>query len=304
MQELVNLPSPLKNFRIIFLVVIYRAACAFCLLFLVACTDDRHESPSSSLFSHSSGSCTRCKEFFSFKNLSLTRIDGSNIKLRIYADRVIGRPRMGRLVMFENYDEIYLNHLIAEQPQKSKVVNFDLQSIVKAFNVFDDGNQGDQVQPEEESLLGEGTIGDTGISTRNHRMSRILVDNISINMKPNNQRLIVLTADHAKMVINSSLIKFERNVNLKAAKCVLTSPVAMWSSKYTGLFLPEIYKLNGKTHKPNAFYQVTHKGRCIMIKPPPFVEYVDMLDTAEDKLFETLPPNIRLLFGFVGLPLQ
>lgn len=176
-------PATLQPFlkraiRIVILLAIYRTVLAFCILFLAACTVDSDESPSPSPVQLSSGSCASCKQFFSFKNLSLTHIDGSSILLRIYADTVIGRPRMGRLVMFENYDEIYLNHLIFEQPQKGKVVNLDLQSLVKAFRAFGDGNQGDQGQSAEEAS------GDIEVSPGKHRMSRMLVDNISINMKP------------------------------------------------------------------------------------------------------------------------
>lgn len=242
------------------------------------------------------GNCINCQPFFSLKKISLTHVDGSGVLLRLSADTVLGRPRRGRLVTFYNYDEIYLEHLTIEQPLNSKIVKLDSSGIAKLFQAFEDGDSDSQNHSTEETAI------DIVTDPAKHSMSRMLVDEIKISLEPDRQQPIILTASHAKMGTDAAVIKFEQNVKLTAAKCSLLASVAIWSNEYSGLFLPDTYRLNGHKHSLGGFFQVSQTGRCIRVKPTPVIAYVDSLDKLEDKFFEALPMPMRLLFGVVGAP--
>jgi hypothetical protein len=95
-------------------------------------------------------------------------------------------------------------------------------------------------------------------------------------------------------------IRLEYNVKLTATHCRLAAPLAIWSAQHSGLYFPADYYMNGKNKTASGFLRVTSKGYCEQIIPAPPVEYVDMLETVENQLFQSLPLSVRLLFGFMG----
>jgi hypothetical protein len=251
----------------------------FCILVSVsACTDDNNEYPSNILELNSSQSQV-CRKSFTIKKLSLTHIEGSSVLFQLTADSVIDRPRTGKMAFFKNYYEIYLQNTVLDQPLKESVLKLDLKGIIKAVRKFDDeNNPGKKIKEVMPDFSG-------------CSLSRVLVDDIKINIKPAKRLPIVLIAGHAKMGADANIIKFEQNVNLTANKCKLSSQSAVWSDKFNGLFLPEIYTINGKKRAAGDFFKITQDGRCLRVRPAPVVEYLDMLEDVEDNLFNHVPLN-------------
>ena len=97
-------------------------------------------------------------------------------------------------------------------------------------------------------------------------------------------------------------MQFEGKVTLNATHCKISSEVAVWSSVYNGLFFSEPFRLNNKTNKRPAFFQITDTGKCQRISSVHDVEYVDKLDEVEDKIFESMPTSVQLIFGLMGSP--
>ncbi len=243
---------------------------------LSACTVDHDENPSN-LLEHNLNQFKVCRKTLSIKKLSLTHVVGSTVLFRLTADSVMDRPRTGQMAFFKNYYEIYLHNMVLDQPLKESVARLDLNGIVKAVRSFDDENN--QGKPIKESWL------DFSVCS----LSRVLVDDIRINITPTNRLPIVLIAGRAKMGTDAAMIKLEQNANLNAAKCKLSSQTAVWSNKYDGIFLPVAYTINGKKHAAGDFFKISREGRCLRVRPSPVVEYLDMLDEVDNELFIHLP---------------
>lgn len=262
--------------------ICYRIICVLftysILVFVSACTDNNYEYPPNVLKLNMNQSQV-CRKSFTIKKLSLTHIDGSTVLFRLTADSVIDRPRTGQMALFKNYYEIYLHNAVLDQPLNDSVLKLDLNGIVKAVRKFDDeNNPGKTIKEVMPDFLG-------------CSLSRVLVDDIRINITPAKRLPFFLIAGRAKMGADANIIKFEKNVNLNATKCKLSSQTAVWSNKYNGLFLPEAYTINGKKQRAGDFFKVSREGRCLRVRPTPVVEYLDMLEDFEDNLLNHVPLN-------------
>ena len=208
--------------------------------------------------------------------------------------------------MFSDYNEIILDNLTIEQPLKGGIANLDLEEILKVTRSLDDfkfdNNSDASKQPGGARVAGSTAIegNEAAPSLITQGTNRMLANNIMINLKPAHDKPIQLSANRAKMVADNLLVQFEQNVKLEARQCRLSAPMALWSSKHKGIFLPGAYRVNGKNRHSPAFFQITRQGRCVKVRSAPSVEYVDMLDTVESKLFATMPASLRILFGFLG----
>ncbi len=243
---------------------------------LYSCSDEIEETPANPLNLNLSN-FKNCRSSFSINKLSETHIDGSTLLFRLTADSAMDRPRSGEMVLFRNYYEIYLNNMVLDQPLKERFARLDMTSFDKAIRSLDDGN--DEAKPAKSNVL----------DFTECSLNRVLVDGVKINITPPNQSPIVLMAGRAKMGMDTTLIKFEQNVNLDAVKCKLSSQTAIWSNKYSGIFFPNTYVMNGITHKKGDFFQITKRGKCVKVLPTPSVEYLDMLDEVENNLSIQVP---------------
>jgi hypothetical protein len=237
--------------------------------------------------------CDYCNANFWVKNYVRTHFDGTFEPFNFKADELIKRQRKGRIMTFNDYDELYINGLLINQPLKTKIVKFDMNEMMSI-----DSNKltGDDNSDTNSKLVNQSTYQILG-----NRLNRILVDKVRINFKPNKKPPIVLTAKSAKMLTDTMIMRFEGDVVLEATKCKISSQVAVWSNVNNGLFLSEAYRYNNRTYKTPAFFQITDDGRCKKVRPTHRVEeYVDNLDIFENKLLESIPESTGLLFGLMG----
>lgn len=276
---------------------ICKAFSVFGFLLLIACTTNNDETPSE-IFDQKAGDvCNHCNVGFWVTKLTRTHIEGILERFKITADELTKRQRQGRFIQFIDYDELYLKVLTIDQPLNTKIVKFDMNEFIPltanetiSSTSFDDNSHANNnvVKQTDSKVLG-------------HSLSRVIIDKVTINFKPFKYQPVVLTANHAKMLTDTMIMQFEGNVTLEAAKCKISSEVAIWSNKYNGLFL-EAYQFNDKTYETPAFFQITDTGRCKRKRPVRVVEYDDKLDAIEDKLLASMPMSARLMFGLMGVP--
>ena len=254
-------------------------------LLLTACTPNNEESTTGIYERNAREKCKYCKADFWVAKLTRTHIEGTLERFKITADELTKRQRKGRIIEFANYDEFYFKSLTIDQPLNSKIVKFDMNEITLLMSF---GNN--QIVKETDAAV----LGNV--------LNRVLVDQIKINFKPSNpkKQSILLMANYAKMLTDTMTMRLEGNVTLDAAKCKISSEVAVWSNAYNGLFFSESFQFNNKTYEPSAFFQISDTGKCRKIRSIHDVEYVDKLDAIEDKIFESMPMSVQLLFGFLG----
>lgn len=235
------------------------------------------------------------------------QVEGSDVLLRLSAERATGQPRMGRLITFENYDELYLRQVQIDQPLKSQTVVLDFRSVANLFSEFsrsdeepDQGSSDTHNKPTD--TVAHEPVESIGSLLENHSMSRMLAEEVKINIQPAHRKPITLTAGRATMGTDATLMKFEQSMQLQAAHCQITSAMAIWSSQPPGLYLPIIYHINGKRHTRAGFYQISSTGHCKAITPTPVIRYVDWLDKVEEKMVEAMPPSLRMLFSVMDMP--
>lgn len=280
------------------MIVICRALSVCSILLLASCSDTHDENPTEPLERNADEECQHCNVSFWVTKLTRTHIEGTLERFKLTADKLIKRQRQGRFMQFINYDELYIKVLTIDQHLNTKIVKFDMNEIIPltsndtvALTSFDDNTRvsNNVVKQTESKVLG-------------NTLSRVLVDEVKINFKPPKYQPVVLTANHAKMLTDTMIMQFEGNVTLEAAKCKISSEVAIWSNKYNGLFFSEAYQFNDKTYETPAFFQITDTGRCKRKRPVRVLEYDDKLDAIEDKLLASMPMSARLMFGLMGAP--
>ena len=137
-------------------------------------------------------------------------------------------------------------------------------------------------------------------------LNRLLIDDLTINFKPDDLNLkpIVVTANHAAVLVDTMTMKFEGNVNIQSTSCNIQSDIALWSNIENGFYFPNGYKLNKKAFVYPAFFQLTKSGHCNRVKLLKEIQYIDHLDQVEDKFFQLMPPSVQLMFGLIGTPVN
>ena len=210
------------------------------------------------------------------------------------ANEISKRQRNGRIIKFVDYDEIYFKAVSIEQPLNTPLIKLDMRKITALAIPFSENRQSEPdpnnpAQSKSPILLG-------------NQLNRLLADGFSINFKPQNKPPIRISADSAGLLTETLVIRFAGNVVVKAAKCHISADFALWSNTYNGLYLPQGYRFNRKTFEKPAFFQITDTGKCQKTAAVQSVEYVDRLDQIEDTLFESMPPEVRMMYGFMGAP--
>ena len=267
-----------------------------CILTLVACNAHNEEDTVEVYKPTMSKDCKYCKSRFFATKFTLAHIDGTLQKFKMTAAELSIKQRKGRVVEFYDHDELFFKDLIIDQPLSTKIVKFDITEINSLMTIG--GNPGTNNQ----GIVVNQTAKQTGSEVLGNKLNRISGHDIKINFKPSSikNHPIVLTADSAKILTDTMTMRFEGKVTLDAAKCQLSSRVAVWSNSYNGLFFSESFQLNNKTFKPPAFFQITDTGKCQMVKSIKNVEYIDNLAIIEEKMLQSVPMSIQLLFGLLG----
>jgi len=256
------------------------------LLLLSGCSGDKPTEPAN-ISGQPNKTCQYCQASFSVSGYARTHTENNQIQYKLTAGELSKRPRNGRIVKFVSYDELSFQRLTIEQVLHGDIVKFDDMYDVVLITPAKD-------TPHSAQADGEMVLG--------NRLNRLLADDVRLTFLPPDRSAIVLTADHAKMLTDTMVIRFDGNVRISAKKCKIAADSAIWSSVESGLLLSSDYQYNSKTYEKPAFFQITSAGRCLRTKTTPQVEYVDQLDLLEDKLLETMPVSARLMFGLLMAP--
>ena len=270
---------------------------------MVACTTSNEENATEAFDRSVSKVCEHCNVSFWSKKFTRTHIEGDLVRFQITADELIMRRRKGRMIEFINYDELYFKGLAVVQPLNTKVVKFDMSEINILMALNDKQVTGNN---DDNSRMGKQIVKQPDAGGLGNTLSRVLVDEIKVNFKPSNSKnqTIALTANYAKILTDTMTMRFEGNVNLEAAKCKISSTVAVWSNVHNGLFFSQPFLFNKKLYQPPAFFQITDNGKCQRVRSIHDVEYADKLDAVEDKIFRSMPMSAQLIFGLLGSPTQ
>ncbi len=279
------------------MVVIYSVFSVCCILLLASCTTSNEENTTKIYDQKTGEGCKHCNVSFWVTKYARTHIEGPLERFKITADELTKKRRKGRMIEFINYDELYLKTLTINQSLNTKIVKFDMSEIALLTSSDDNLSADDTPRVDSNQIEKQ-----TDAELLGNSLSRVLADEVTINFNPSQNPPIVLTANYAKMLTDTMTMQFEGNVTLEAAKCRISSEVAVWSNEHNGLFFSESFQLNNKTYAPPAFFQITDAGKCQRVRSVHDVEYIDKLDAIEDKMFESMPMPIQLLFGLMGSP--
>ena len=240
--------------------------------------------------------CKYCKSRFAATKFTLAHIEGTLQKFKITAAELSIKRRKGRVVEFYNHDELFFKNLIIDQPLSTKIVTFDINEINSLMTL------GGNPITNNQGIIGNQTAKQAGSEVLGNKLNRISGHDIKINFKPTSikNQPIVLTADSAKILTDTMTMRFEGKVTLNAKKCKISSSVAIWSNSHNGLFFAEPFQLNNKTFKPPAFFQITDAGKCQRLPSIKNVDYIDNLAIIEEKILESVPMSMQLLFGLLG----
>ena len=245
-------------------------------------------------------------------NITRTHFDGSQIKLSFKIESLARRQRSGRIFAFNNYDEIYCKGLKLDQLLKSKMLKFEMDEINALL--LPQINQNESTYIDSHSVDFNLTEGNDGKSDNQFEtetilgslLNRLLIDDLTINFKPDDLNLkpIVVTANHAAVLVDTMTMKFEGHVNIQSTSCNIQSDIALWSNIENGFYFPNGYKIKKKTFVYPAFFQLTKSGHCNRVKLLKEIQYIDHLDQVEDKFFQLMPPSVQLMFGLIGTPVN
>jgi len=236
-------------------------------------------------------------------------MEGSLERFKLTADELTKRRRKGRMIEFHDYDELYFKGLTIDQFSNAETVSFAMGEVI-SLTPFSEGNSNVanemKLPGESDENLQMDQHAETPVDKKvlGNKLNRVLVDDVRINFKLPENQPIVLSADYAKILTDTMIIRFEGNVAVNAAKCRISSAVAIWSNEYNGLFFPEYYRFNNRSYSKPAFFQISNTGSCRSIRPVHVVEYADKLDAVEDEMLASMPESVRLIFGLMGATIQ
>lgn len=253
----------------------FRKALLCSAIFLNACspTDDTN-SNSESVY------CPLCSTSFNAKNFTRTHIDGNLAQFKLSTEEAIQRKRKGRIIEFINHQELYFRGLKLQQIINSNFVELNMKELI-LFPTSSNANS---------------TSSDNTLETQ---LNRVLIDDLSAKFIPSskNMKPIIIKADHSSILLETRVMKFERNFNIESENCNVFSELAFWSDIEKNFYIIAPYRLNGKTYKHDSFYKITSSGECQKLRLNKAAEYVDNLDIIENELLQTMPSSVQMLFG-------
>ena len=233
---------------------------------------------------------------FRVDKISIMKRQDNRILFSLSADKVIHRKRISKLFVYQNLKEIYMSGIkIDFYPYN----NISIRHKNIAIPVDDIGSiftsLGKPSTSIEEYLAGNADI-DLDL------LSRLLLEDLSINIHLPDNKNIVLTAKSTRINIDLENIVLEGHVKVITSdgKELLASQ-AVWSRKFNGIYLPDGHTLQNEQRKGKAFFAITTKGKFSRVWKCPNIEYVDLLEEREKDLYahlsKKMPAYARFMFG-------
>lgn len=228
---------------------------------------------------------------FHLESFSITRKDHNKVLFKFAADEIIHRKRRTKVFVYQNLKEINLSK-----------VRIDIYP----------------PNPEQNIMLFENisssiaSIGKPGISASEYLagssdpdldlLTRLLIEDITINIHLPKNKSLSLLASHAKINADFDNVVLHGEVKLTASdRTFLRSPLAVYSKKHNGIYLPDGYTFKNNYYKKKAFVKISEKGEILRQTKIPLIEYTDPIEEKEKifyaKISKNLPLHLRLMFG-------
>jgi hypothetical protein len=238
---------------------------------------------------------------FRVNKISIVTKEENRILFSLSADMIIHRKRISKLFVYQNLKEICMSGVMID------IYPYNMHSINKHKNIaipIDDigssfTSLGKPSTPIEEYLAGNA---DTDLDL----LTRLLLEDLSINIHLPDNKKIVLAARSARINVDLENIVLEGPVKVITSDGKeLYASEAVWSKKFNGIYLPDGYALQNEQHKGKAFFAINTKGEFSRIWKCPNIEYVDPLEEREKAFYANLskkmPASVRFMFG-MGIP--
>lgn len=238
---------------------------------------------------------------FSVENVSLLRKIGDKTCFSLIANKVVHRKRSSRLFYYENIKEIVVSDAnisiyecggLSNKASDSNAMLFDnIKCLATSF--------GKPPMSVEDYI--DTKMADKDLSI----MSRVIFENVSINMHWSNNSRMTITATNADLSADLENMIFTGSVEvIDASKRKFSSSKAVWSKKHRGIYFPEGYVSQNKEHRNGTLFSVNRKGEFFNMVTTA-IQYIDLVEKNEDEFYsrfiKKIPPPIRIM---LGLPLS
>jgi hypothetical protein len=238
---------------------------------------------------------------FRVNKISIVKKEDNRILFSLSADMIIHRKRISKLFVYQNLKEICMSGVMID------IYPYNMRSVNRHKNIaipIDDigssfTSLGKPSTPIEEYLAGNADI-DLDLLTR------LLLENLSINIHLPDNKKIVLAAKSARINVDLENIVLEGPVKVITSDGKeLYASEAVWSKKFNGIYLPDGYALQNEQHKGKAFFAINTKGEFLKVWKCPNIKYIDPLEEREKAFYANLskkmPASARFMFG-MGMP--
>lgn len=229
---------------------------------------------------------------FCVDKISITERKNKNIVFSLSAERIVHRKRISRLFVYQNLKEIFMRGVkIDIYPDNTHDNTHKVPlDVFSSFRFF-----GKPSTSMEDYLAGNVDI-DFDLLTR------LLIKDLSLNIHYLYGQKISINAESAIINADFENIVFEGPVkiilsdgrNLYAYK-------AVWSKKFSGIYLPNGYTFQNGYHKGKAFFIINTKGKFYKISSVPDIKYTDLIEEKEKVLYaqisKKMPPYLKFIFG-------
>lgn len=135
-------------------------------------------------------------------------------------------------------------------------------------------------------------------------LTRILVDDLSVNIHLPNRKKISLSGKNARLDVDFENIVLEGPANITASDGEeLTASEAVWSKRFNGIYLPKGYKLQGNYLKNQAFFILDKESRFSKVSRVPRINYKDLIEDKEEAFYASLSKKMPTYAKFLlGIP--
>ena len=221
------------------------------------------------------------------------QLDGALLPFSLHASELMIRLRRGRVMDFNQYQELYCKQLnivqtvdtplINLQPEVFKDINPDPQ-----FNAPTSDQAG--IADSAPALPAEQTVyGNT--------LNRVNADQLSLRFEVPKHAPVILTAKQAHLLTDNWMMRLRGDVSINARHCHIKSEQAVWSTSEQGMYLPGEFRMNRKWYHKPVFIQISRDGKCLKQWRHAEIAYSDRLEELEAELLAKMPIEYLLLFG-------
>lgn len=236
-------------------------------------------------------------------DISIVKRQDNSILFSLSVNKIVHRKRISKLFVYQNLKEIYMSgvkidtypddNALKAPESKDKNITLPVDDIGSSFTSL-----GKPSTPIEEYLAGNADI-------NLDLLSRLLLEDLSINIHLANNKKIFLAAKSARINIDLENIVLEGAVKVVASDGKeLYASEAVWSKKFNGIYLPNGYTLQNEQRKRKAFFVLNTKGEFLKVWKCPNIEYIDPLEERERVFYANLskkmPTYLRFITGIAG----